>query len=168
MLLAGPPSALLQIPDGEAGIKLTLDLMTAYVRAFRKFPAIRTFAQQLAAQAGSKNWPGQINNIFTWVQSNIVYVQDIRDVETLQTPAQTLTIESGDCDDMCTLLCAMLESVGFRTRFMAIAMEPGQFEHVFVQAQMPNRSKWYSLDPTEPQPMGWQPPGFVDWIVKDN
>lgn len=156
------------IPDGPGGVDETLDAMRSYVRIFKKAPRIRNTAARIVASVPNRAWALQINAIFVWVQQNIRYVGDVTDVETLQTPEQTLDIGGGDCDDQVTLLAAMLESVFFHTREVAVGFVPGEFEHVFLQVQLPDQSRWFSLDPTEPYPMGWQPPGIVTWKVRDN
>ena len=163
------------IPDGTAGVAETLDAMSAFVRLYKKFPAIRTLAVQIAASppafpvnSRQAQWVAQISGIFEWVRSNIQYVGDTTDVETLQTPAATIQMGGGDCDDQVTLLCALLEAVGFHTRLVACGFSAQTFEHVFCQVQLPDQSRWYSLDPTEPYAMGWKPPGIISVMTKDN
>jgi len=50
----------------------------------------------------------------------------------------------------------MLESIGYPTRFVVAGYNGGGFEHVYLQAWINGR--WISMDPTEPHPMGWEPP----------
>jgi transglutaminase-like putative cysteine protease len=95
-------------------------------------------------------------------------VQDVTDVETLQTPMATIQMGGGDCDDMVTALAALLEAAGFHTRLVACGFAPGEFEHVFCQVQLPDQSRWWSLDPTESYPMGWRPPNIISVMTKDN
>jgi transglutaminase-like putative cysteine protease len=147
--------------------------MSAFVKLYKKFPLIRTLALQLAAGivpgiSRDQQWTAQISSIFEWVRSNIAYVQDVTDVETLQTPAATIQMGGGDCDDQVTLLCALLEGAGFHTRLVACGFADDNFEHVFCQVQLPDQSRWFSLDPTERYPMGWKPPGIVSVMTKDN
>ena len=163
-----PPMVLSLLSDGEAGIAETLALMSACVKQFKKFPPIRTLAARIAGQYRNKDWFGQIGGVFDFIQQNIAYVQDVTDIETLQTPVYSLQIGAGDCDDMVTALAAMLEAIGFHTRFVAIGFKPGDFNHVFLQVMLPDQSKWISLDPTEPNGVGWQPSGFINIKTKDN
>lgn len=158
---------LAQVPSWLDPVDETLNAMRAFVRLFKVTDMVRNQAGDLVARVPKKAWILQINAIFTWVQQNIAYVQDVTDVETLQTPEATLTKGYGDCDDQVTLLEALLESVGFHTRSVAVDLGNG-FEHVFAQVQLPDQSRWFSLDPTELCPMGWQPPDIVDWKVRDN
>jgi transglutaminase-like putative cysteine protease len=159
---------LLSISDGSQGIKETLDYMSAFVRAGKRVPLIRSLALSIARPIPGKLWVEEIQAVFHYVQQNIRYAQDITDTETLATPTATLEIGQGDCDDMCVLLCSLLEAIGYHTRFVACGFEPDMYEHVFTQVQLPNKAKWIALDPSESVPMGWQPPGIVACMVKDN
>jgi transglutaminase-like putative cysteine protease len=161
------------IPDGTAGVVETLDAMSAFIKLYKKFPGIRTQAIQIAGPVSftatrDQQWTAQIGAIFSWVRENIAYVQDVTDVETLQTPMATMQMGGGDCDDQVTLLCALLEAAGFHTKLVACGFKSGEFVHVFCQVQLPDQSRWFNLDPTEPYPMGWKPPGIVSVITKDN
>ena len=139
------------------------------VREFKKDTRIRTLAGNLTVNLPSRAWFREIRALFDFVQSHIRYTQDITSVETLQTPVATLQFGYGDCDDMCTLLCALLESIGHHTRFVACSFEnANDFEHVFVQTYLLEMRKWVSLDPTENEPMGWKPPGIINVMVRDN
>lgn len=163
-----PPEQLIVIPDGPAGVDWTLDCMRAYIRLYQKFGPIRRKAAQLAAMAPQRDFVGQVNEIFTWLQNNIKYVGDTLGVETLQTPAETLAIGGGDCDDQATLLGAMLQSIDFPTKSVACGFEPDLYEHVFLQVYVRQRQRWYNLDPTEPFPMDWKPPGIVCTKTRNN
>lgn len=157
-----------QIPDGPEGIKDTLNLMRGYVKQYKKDLRIRDLAANLVKPIQPKSWLQEIAACFDYVRDEIRYTQDIEGVETLQTPIATLELGYGDCDDMCTLLAAMLGSIGHPTRFVAIAFEPNNFTHVFLQAQVADAYTWIALDPTESYPIGWKPPGFIAWMIRDN
>jgi len=55
------------------------------------------------------------NNIFNTITSNIKYVEDVRDVEHVQSIADTLTVKAGDCEDFTILLSSYLETIGIKT-----------------------------------------------------
>ena len=130
--------------------------MASLVRQYRKNIAIRSLALDIVRPVpGHKNFRGEAAALCEWVKRNIRYVRDVKDVETLQTPLKTLDIGQGDCDDQSTLLAALLESVGFHTRFMAIKTATfGPFVHVVAQAQIGR--DWVPLETTEP----WEPGTF--------
>lgn len=133
--------------------------MRALVQQFRKNPYVRTVAAASVQQVAGKDWLGEMGAVLDYVRDTIKYQLDINEVETIQTPLATLTLGYGDCDDMATLLCAMLEAIGFSTKFVAIGFQLGQFDHVYMAAQDPDSLEWIDMDATEPNPVGWAPPG---------
>lgn len=144
------------ISGGAAGIAQTLNYMVSIVKQYRKNSEIRALAESIIQYVPEKDFIGEIRAIFEWVRDNIRYTEDVRDVETLKTPDATVYSAQGDCDDKSTLVATLCESIGKKTRFVAIGMhEPGIFEHVYAQVKLGNC--WISMDTTERQPLGWQP-----------
>jgi Transglutaminase-like superfamily len=79
----------------------------------------------------------------------------------IQTPFVTLQLGAGDCDDHSTLLAAMLESVGFETRFNTISTggDPDEFSHVFTEVKERGTGRWLAMDSTVRSSYpGWRPP----------
>lgn len=143
-------------PDGLNGTRLALSIMAHYVRKYKTDPRIRGAALDIVAGLSDKNYIGEIVLIHQFVRDRVRYTRDVRDVETVASPLETLRIMQGDCDDKSTLLACLLESVGFECRFIAVGNQPGQFCHVLTQVSL--RDKWLSLEATEPVSPGWFPP----------
>lgn len=138
---------LISIPGGEAGTRRTLKIMRKIILQYRKSPIIRELALDLTSGLESKDRKGEIISIHRFVRDSIRYVRDIRGVETIQTPEATLRIKAGDCDDKATLSAALLESIGFKTRLMAVGFGGGTYSHVFTEVElMPG--KWIPLECT--------------------
>ena len=161
-----PPSTLMGIPEGKAGVAATLDLMVKLVKQGKTNPLIRQKATELTQDLRQKDFTGEIRNIFDFVQNNIRYVRDIAGVETLHYPEQVMLQEYGDCDDKAILLASLLASIGHPTRFVAVGFRSGIFSHVFVDTRY--GPGWLSLDPTEPHHMGWRPPGMQTVMIRNN
>ncbi len=155
--MPSPRSVLGTIPDGPQGTRVTLRLMAGAIRRGRTVDAVRRLALGVVASVPSKNYGAELARIRSWVREHVRYTRDVRDVETLQTPEATLRIRQGDCDDHAILLGSLLESIGFRTRLVAIGRQQGQFGHVYLEAQVP-RVGWISAETTEAVPLGWTPP----------
>jgi transglutaminase-like putative cysteine protease len=158
------PTYLAQLPAAAQGTRTTLQMMSALVVQFSG--RVRQLAQSITSHLESKDYAGEIQALFEFVRDNIRYVRDAYGTETVQTPEATLSLESGDCDDKSTLLAALLNSLGFATRFKAIGMTPGEYQHVYVQAQL--GSQWVSLDATQNVPAGWEPRGFTSVMIQNN
>lgn len=154
LLHAQPLHALYQIADGTVGTRQTLRLMARLVREYRTDPAIREKAAYLVQFLPGQQFTEEVRTLFTWVRDNIRYLGDVQNVETIQSPDVTLARRHGDCDDQATLLAAMLESIGHKTRFVAVGFSrPGEFDHVFTETRIGN--DWVALETTIAVPMGW-------------
>jgi transglutaminase-like putative cysteine protease len=160
-------ASLQSIPDGVAGTKATLNIMRRFVREYKKSLPVRELALSLVRPLpGHKNWVGQIKALHRYVQKRIQYVRDIRGVETIATPLVTIQSGQGDCDDQAVLLAALLESIGHRTRFVAIRQTTfGPFVHVFTEAKI--GSRWIPLETTENMRAG-APMRFAGRLVVNN
>ena len=167
MILAPTPqlsASVVQISGGMAGITQTLTAMRQLVNQGRVDPQIRQAATSAVFLTPEKDEFSEIEAIFNFVRDNIRYVKDVHQVETLSTAAKTLQGKIGDCDDQTVLLAAMLEAVGYATRFVIAAYRTSAFEHVYLQAL--GHGQWISLDPTENQYMGWEPPGATKTLYE--
>lgn len=145
------------LSDGVRGIRQTLSAMRALVRRFKASPMIRQCATSVVFLVPEKNELAEIEALFQYVRDTVRYTRDIHDVETLSTPEKTLAGRFGDCDDQVTLLCTLLESAGYPTRFVIAAYNgTGEYSHVYCQCF--DGDDWIDLDPTEMHPAGWAPP----------
>lgn len=153
------------LPGGDAGIRQTLREMRSIVRAWRIDPGIRELALRLTARCPSGDWVCEVRSLHTWVQTNIRYVADVLEVETLQTPDLTLKEAAGDCDDQSMLLAALLQAIGHPARFVAVDLGDGRgLSHVFVET--PIGAYWVAAETTEPWELGRKPPGIVRYMVQ--
>lgn len=142
---------------GVRGVRQTLRAMRAMVNEARASAVIRQTAIGLIWLEPEREPLHEVAAIFDFVRDRIRYVRDVLDVETLSTPEKTLAQRIGDCDDQATLLAALLESVGYPTRFVVAAYTlRDQFEHVYLQVEIDG--VWLDADPTEKEPLGYAPP----------
>lgn len=158
--------AVFSIPDGTSGIRATVARMRALVREGRVDPEIRRAAINLTFLLPPRDPEGEIHALFEFVRDRVRYVGDVLEVETLTAPAKTLALGAGDCDDKAVLLATLLESIGYSTAFVVTGYgTPGVFEHVYLSVMLPNGTM-LSLDASEPQPMGWEPPNPVAYFME--
>lgn len=154
-----PATALeLHIGDGRSGIVDTISVMREYVRHYRADPDIRQIAANLVhLSARPKDRRAEADAVFRGVQSWIRYLPDVCDIETLASPLITWQTRIGDCDCISTLLASLLESIGFRTRFVVTGYNlPEIIEHVYVHVDIDGN--WIDLDATESHGSGYSPP----------
>ena len=159
-------SEIREIPDGRAGVAATLKTMADLVREYKKNSRIRDLAAQLTGDLPNKDYYAEAVRLHQYVRDEIRYLQDVRGVETVQTPTLTLDLGSGDCDDKSLLLAALLESIGHPTRFLAVGFRHGEIDHVLVETKIGR--EFIAAETTEPVPFGWRPPDVLDSIVMYN
>lgn len=157
------------VPSGAAGIKATLQAMSRMVLAFKKDPGVRELASQLVRDLPQYDAAGEIKALHAFVRDHIRYTGDIAGVETLQTPKVTLQTGVGDCDDKSTLLASLLESIGRKTRLVAVGFRPGGgYSHVLVEVRSGKSGRWVPLETIKPVEAGWQPAGIKRRMVAHN
>lgn len=166
-LLQGMPptrTSLVSVSNGEAGTKVALNAMARYASQYKTDWRIRALALDLVKDLPGKDYMGEVTLIHKFCRDGIRYVRDIRGVETVATPLETLRVMQGDCDDKATLCAALLESLGFETRFCAVGKVPGDWSHVLTQVFI--HGKWLSLECTEPVNPGWHPHDYPYQLLK--
>jgi hypothetical protein len=152
------------IPSGSAGVNATLKFMVSIARKSRTSVPIRTLAQRIVQHCPEQDDLCEATALQEWVRDQIRYVRDVRDVETVQFPEQTLQLGSGDCDDKSLLLASLAEAIGFATRFCAISVNNNPVP-THVSAQLLVRGTgWVNaevipIDGAQGKaPLGWFPP----------
>lgn len=149
------------IGDGMSGIYQTLRLMRRLADEGARNLAVRQAAISTIFLSPEKNEFHEAQSLFEMVRDCIRYVRDIHGIETLCAPEQTLLQRVGDCDDQTTLLAALLQSVGYATRFVIAGYTDSRMaEHVYLQVFI--NGAWVDCDPTETgMPFGWAAPDPV-------
>lgn len=163
------PATLLGLPEGADGTRETLKLMRDLVRAGKIDPTLREYASNIVRHCPPKDDTCEVESLWRWVLTNIRYLKDIAGVETVHPPWKVLEQRYGDCDDSCTLLATFLETIGYKTRFVALGYEFGQFVHVIIEVRWSaSPTGWKALDPTEDRPFGWRPPDMPFSMIVHN
>lgn len=160
MIMGNPKSGrvnvtLSALPDGVRGVRQTLAHMVDLAKKGRADYRIRSRAEKIIRNIRQKNYLEEARAIQAWVRDNIRYTRDVRDVETLSSPDQTLARSQGDCDDKSLLVASLLESIGHQTRFVAVGTAPNDFEHVLAEVNIDGQ--WIAVETTENVPLGWYP-----------
>lgn len=133
------------------------------MNAGKKSPVVRQLAVSLTKGLIQKDWNSEVNTLYKFVRDRIRYVRDINGVETLHTPEKILENAAGDCDDKSVLLASLLESLGYKTRLVAVGFRKNSFSHVYPEVL--HNNNWVSLETTEPVNMGWKPKNIVTSLI---
>jgi hypothetical protein len=162
-----PPSQLLSVRSGDAGVTDTLKLMAQVARQYKVNPVIRQTSARIVQGCPPKDDLSEAAALQNWVRSNIRYVGDVVDVETIQTPDYTLQERYGDCDDQSVLLATLLLAIGIPAAYCAVGVDGGPYSHVMPVAILRQHTQvlyspletTLSKDPVTGEPIGpgWFP-----------
>lgn len=139
-------------------------------------PVVYGLAREVLSKKGhdgnwlvpQKNPLAEIEAMFFEVKKKVRYTWDPLDYDAFQTPAKTLHIRNADCDDMVSLLGAMLRSIGYKVRSRVVRTSGNAtWNHIYLLVQIPGTSQWMPLDLTVEQPPGWEVPKQYVQEVKD-
>ncbi len=143
-------------------ISSTLQIMRDLVLRRRADEKIRSQAHAITRGCPPNADACRMTRLLVFVRSAVPFERDPRDVEAITDPALTLEkinthgAAAGDCDDAATFLSTLLESVGIRTRLIAVSIRADRIlHHVAVEAQDRQRGgAWTYLDPYLPNELG--------------
>lgn len=134
------------------GIDEELHYLRGIVDTWRGSPLIRNLAIEIikSTNTESRDKKAQALVIGQHVQNAIYYVHELP--ERFQTPAETLRLGAGDCDDTTVLTASLLESIGIPSQL--VAMKWGEeWKHIFPVAVLPN-GRYLPLDSTMTSSVG--------------
>ena len=157
-----------RIPSGLAGTRLTAAHVGRLIREGAADFYVRQKAIDILLECGvaPKDYIGEIDALFRWVQRHVRYTKDPFQVEVLHAPRRMLELRAGDCDDMTILLGSLVKSVGHPVRLVLTgpnARRPDLFSHIYLEAQC--QGDWIPLDATMPFAMGWSPRAPVRLVL---
>ena len=127
--------------------------MIALIESGKKDQAVIRAAGAIVRTVQQFNRPAEAAAVFNWARRNIRFTSDVKGVETLRSPAETLAAGVGDCDDYVILICALLSSIGHTMRIVTVASDPRDtsiFTHVFPEDRIGNQ--WVALDAARRNP----------------
>jgi hypothetical protein len=126
----------------DASMTDTIAAMTRLALAARRDVELRKIVTDICADLAEGDYAGEALAINNYVKQHVRYIRDPDGVEFVQTPRRTLDVGSGDCDDIATLLAAMLMLAGNQVQFAvaAFATVGGRpaFSHVYVEVVTPH------------------------------
>jgi transglutaminase-like putative cysteine protease len=107
-------------------------------------------------QVPNRDDVGQARAVHSFVQSNILYVNEPGDI--WYDPLRVLWMGGGDCDDHAIVTAALLEALAFKTK-ITVLRRNGRGFHVYCLVGLPRRnpSRWVPVETTLGVPFGWDP-----------
>lgn len=147
-----PKEVIVNLKPGDAGVvKQTVPKMIELGLRDSKDP----FIIEIAEKRRGKTDIETVENVFNWVWKTFPYEKDPDDAEYITAPIHLVNFnyEHCDCDDMTTLLIALLTALGFETAVKVIAWdrkrcndESCPFTHVYLVCYIPDLDGFIPLD----------------------
>ena len=149
-----------RIPSGLEGTRTTAAHVGRLIRDGAGDFYVRQKAIDILMERGvpAKDYLGEIDALFRWVQRHVRYTKDPFRIEVLHSARRMLELKAGDCDDMTIVLGALIKSVGHPVRIVLTGpdpLRPDLFSHIYLEAR--HHDQWIPLDATMPYGMGWSP-----------
>ena len=149
-----------RIPSGLEGTRTTAAHVGRLIRDGAGDFYVRQKAIDILLARGvpAKDYLGEIDALFRWVQRHVRYTKDPFRIEVLHSARRMLELRAGDCDDMTIVLGALIKSVGHPVRIVLTGpdpLRPDLFSHIYLEAR--HHDQWIPLDATMPYGMGWSP-----------
>jgi len=112
-----------RLSGGDRGVEQTIDAMKRLIQEGKKDPLIHECAANILrnARVPAFDWHGEIRAIGEWVSRNVRFTRDVYGKETLHSAREIVRLGIGDCDDFTILICALLGTVGVKTRIVTIS-----------------------------------------------
>jgi hypothetical protein len=145
---------------GKEGNLQTLAVLLPMIRADAESVELRRFVLGLIADLPN-TFEAQVGVLFDYAKNSIRYTRDPIGAERIADAATTIDEQAGDCGDKSILLAAMLATIGYLSRLIALNfyddLDAHGYDHLLVQVQ-DDAGAWQSLDPTpEDARPNWEP-----------
>jgi len=146
--------------SGRPAIDRTVSHMRKVVEGCRKDPFIIQVARQVMTSYGvpRDDSEAEVAAIYDFLNRHVRYTKDPVDVELLQDPYVTLSMKTGDCDDISILGACLAEAIGLQARF-SLFSTPGSRIPSHIYAEIKTRSGWIAVDTVLNRGVGKLPPG---------
>lgn len=153
------------IPDGRAGLMAKVQRIRRLVEDAKRDPMVRQRAAAIVRDVPQRDQVGEVRAVWQWVRDHVRYLRDPDGVELFTTPRRLLEdvdrgVAAEDCDGHVILASALIESIGYPTRYRIGGMPPDKFRHIWLQARAGVPPQWLTLELTKKEePFEYDPSG---------
>lgn len=164
-----------EVPEGHEGTVATLGIMSELARKAAQDPQFVMIAQEIVRGVPSKDYEGEARRIFDYVDRNIKFRNDPRQLEFISAPYYLLMVRGEeDCESIACLITALGMSVNLKAGYVTYKADksrPDEWSHVVAALgwDSPAGSKWALMDTTymgAGRGFGWAPPPSKYWDTK--
>jgi predicted transglutaminase-like cysteine proteinase len=132
--------------------------LESYITA--ECPSVKEALQDILGDPPYELSQAGFNDIRDWVATNIDYVSDEErwGDDYWQTPEETLSYRTGDCEDFSVLLCSLLRAYGIDAErvYVALGTDDGEDGHAFLIEDWNHDGDWQKIESQAPaQSSSW-------------
>ncbi len=162
------------IPGGRRGLNLKLRRIRELVEAAKLDPNFRAKVARVVQNVRPHDTKGEIARVVHFVRRRVRYLKDPYakgGLEFFQEPQILLegalgSGAAGDCDDQVLLASAMLEVIGYPTRYRVGGTAPDRWRHIWLDVRNPSTQSWSAVEMTRTDlPIGYDPSERFDSTV---
>jgi len=149
-----PEETIEELKPGDAGVRQTVGKMIE----FGLEDSTDEFVIRAAKKLKGKTDIETVKNVFDFVWKTFPYEKDPEGKEYVTAPILLLKMqyEYCDCDDMTTLLIALLAALKYEVAVKVISWDRARcegawcpFTHVYLMCYLPDENGWIALDPVQ-------------------
>lgn len=156
----------IDVPSGDAGIRMTAEIMRDLIRKGQGHPVVRAHAEAAVRGLPPARPLEELRAVYDYIGDRVDYRRDPLINEWIRTPWYILACELDkgirpqlDCDDLTTLSLAMITALGHDAWIHVDSQPParGEYNHVYGIAvaqgsRVPIDLTRYHVDPRTPWP----------------
>ncbi len=143
------PTYKYRFSNRSEALKDTINDIIEIINQDRLDPYVRQKAIEIIREAGVKDRDtyGIIKAIYEYLQDNVSYVEDPKDVEFMQRTRRLLEkTRAGDCDDFTIAGASLLLSLNIDVKLKVVGTESSSyFNHIYIIVK--DKSEWIPFDP---------------------
>jgi len=135
-------------PTTAHGLPATVLEYNSYITP--SCPWVQGALQDIFGDFPYEFWQADFDDIRDWVASSIDYKPDEYrwDGDYWQTPEETLSYGTGDCEDFAILLCSLLRAYGIDAErvYVALGVNDAEGEHAFLLEDWYHDGEWRRIE----------------------
>lgn len=158
------------IPTGNPGLAVKIKRLRQLVEAAKRDAKFVRSAQAIVQDLPERSHDAEVARVVAFVKDRVRYVRDPIGVEAFTDPrilleeAKTYRAR-GDCDDHVILASALLEAIGYPTRYRIGGLGSERWAHIWLQVRIPARG-WVSVELVRKDAaIGWETTNFPETLT---
>lgn len=147
-----------------------IDIIAELIIEGRLYPEVKRTVAKILTNRGINSWNiqegdylGEIKAIYDWIRTNVRYLGDPFDNDTIETAPYVLDVRAADCDGYVVLAGAMLASIGYEPILKVSGQTKEEFDHIYLLIGYPpgKSNEFIAFDASIDFGIGWEAPAVI-------